>query len=202
MVLGETLSPEKQKVLLQRSSEAARRMQGLIEDLLAFTRVAQPVESFEQVDLEAIVSEVWEFYGETIERIKGELETGPLPGIRGIPFQFRQLFLNLIGNSIKYRSPERPLRIGITASMSPGLVDAADQRQFYKISVTDNGIGFEPQQADKIFEIFQRLHRRDKYPGTGIGLAICRKVMDCHKGYILGHGIPGGGATFDCYFPV
>lgn len=230
MLLGETLPLEKQQVLLKRSAEAAGRMQGLIEDLLAFTRVSQPVESYEQVDLETILTEVWEFYGETVERIQAELQTGPLPGIRGIPFQLRQLFLNLLGNSIKYRSPERPLRIGINTSISLGPVnieqgcpepgmpgfpkDAADTtdpadpaeapqvHHFYKISVTDNGIGFDPRQAGKIFDMFQRLHRRDQYPGTGIGLAICRKVMDCHKGYIVGQGIAGGGATFDCYFPV
>ena len=73
---------------------------------------------------------------------------------------------------------------------------------FYKISISDNGIGFEPEQSGRIFEIFQRLHRRDQYPGTGIGLAICRKVMEMHKGFIIGRGVPGEGASFDCYFPV
>jgi PAS domain S-box-containing protein len=216
MLLGETLSPEKQRLLLQRSAEAAGRMQGLIEDLLAFTRVSQPVESFEQVDLEAIVTEVWEFYGETIERAQAELELGTLPGVRGIPFQLRQLFLNLLGNSIKYRSPHRPLRISVSAALSRGpvapgvavsagpvtLAQPAEVQQYYKISVTDNGIGFPQEQAGRIFELFQRLHRRDQYPGTGIGLAICSKVMDCHKGYIIGRGIPDGGATFECYFPL
>jgi len=202
MILGETLPPEKQKQLLERSADAAGRMQGLIEDLLAFTRVAQPVEAFEPIDLEAILTEVWEFYGETVERAGADLEMAPLPVINGIPFQLRQLFLNLIGNSIKYRSPERPLKITISTSVSATPTDIPDERQFYRISVMDNGIGFEPQQANKIFEMFQRLHRRDQYPGTGIGLAICRKVMECHKGYILGHGIPSGGATFDCYFPI
>jgi PAS domain S-box-containing protein len=214
MLLSGTLSPEKQQLFLQRSAEAAARMQGLIEDLLAFTRVAQPVESFEHVDLEAIVTEVWEFYGETLERIRAEMDVGPLPGIRGIPFQLRQLFLNLLGNSIKYRSGKRPLRIGISTSVSSGPAEISghtpstgdtepkDPPRFYKITITDNGIGFEPEQAGRIFEIFQRLHRRDQYPGTGIGLAICRKVMDCHKGYIVGHGMPNGGASFECYFPM
>ncbi|HEV2478243.1 MAG TPA: ATP-binding protein, partial [Puia sp.] len=198
----------KQQLLLRRSAEAAARMQGLIEDLLAFTRVAQPVESFEHVELETIVKEVWEFYGETVERIQAGLEAGPLPDIRGIPFQLRQLFLNLLGNSIKYRSPERQLRIRIMTSIvadmpgTPPSEETTQPPQFYKLSIADNGIGFEPEQAEKIFEMFHRLHRRDQYPGTGIGLAICRKVMDCHKGYIVGHGVPDGGATFECYFPV
>jgi len=199
MLLGESLSPDKQTLLLQRSAGAAARMQGLIEDLLAFTRVSQPVESFEQIDLGTIVAEAWEFYGETVERIQAELDMDELPVITGIPFQLRQLFLNLLGNSIKYRSADRPLRIRITSSV---VADRPDALQFYKVSLSDNGIGFDQEQAGKIFEIFQRLHRRDQYPGTGIGLAICRKVMDGHKGYIFGHGVQGGGATFDCYFPV
>jgi len=199
MLLGESLSPDKQTLLLQRSAGAAARMQGLIEDLLAFTRVSQPVESFEQIDLGTIVAEAWEFYGETVERIQADLEMDELPVITGIPFQLRQLFLNLLGNSIKYRSADRPLRIRITSSV---VADRPDALQFYKVSLSDNGIGFDQEQAGKIFEIFQRLHRRDQYPGTGIGLAICRKVMDGHKGYIFGHGVQDGGATFDCYFPV
>lgn len=214
MLLEESLPPEKQKLLLQRSAEAAGRMQGLIEDLLAFTRVAQPVESFEPVDLGMIVAEAWEFYGETIERIQAVLEMDELPCITGIPFQLRQLFLNLLGNSIKYRSPERPLHIRITSSITTETPEtAADSdaqhaaetpapTQFYKISIADNGIGFDPEQAGKIFGMFQRLHRRDQYPGTGIGLAICRKVMEGHKGCIVGHGVADGGATFECYFPV
>jgi len=205
MLLEEAITKEKQTTYLRRSADAAGRMQGLIEDLLAFTRLAEPVESFEPVDLGAMMDDVGQFYGETVERVQARLEVCPLPAIRGIPFQIRQLFLNLLGNSIKYRSLERPLEITVRATLSgspPGSPNEKLRPQvFHKISITDNGIGFEQKQAEKVFEIFQRLHRRDQYPGTGIGLAICRKVMENHKGYIVSRGTPNGGATFDCYFP-
>jgi signal transduction histidine kinase len=193
LLLDEPMSVEKQKNYLQRSAEAAGRMQGLIDDLLAFTRIAEPVESFEQVDMSAMIAEVWQFYRETVDRIQAELSSDVLPPIRGIAFQIRQLIVNLMGNSIKYRSLDRPLRIRITGGITG---------KFYKLSIADNGIGFETEQTERIFEIFQRLHRRDQYPGTGIGLAICRKVMENHKGHIEGRGIPGQGATFECYFPL
>lgn len=206
LVVEETTTPEKQNLYLKRSSEAAGRMQGLIDDLLAFTRITEPVEAFEQVDLNAVVAEVWQFYIEAVDRIEAQLSSDLLPTIHGIAFQVRQLIVNLIGNSIKYRSPDRALSIRITATRT-GEPDIAEKtgstpRRFLKISVTDNGIGFETGQSQKIFEIFQRLHRRDLYPGAGIGLAICRKVMDNHKGYIVGLGMPGHGASFDCYFPI
>ena len=205
LLLEGTLSEEKQTTFLQRSAEAAGRMQRFIEDLLAFTRVAEPVESVELVDLDVLLDDVWEFYEEIVERIGAELQADPLPVISGIPFQIRQLFLNLLGNSIKYRNTERPLKITVTTSLSPAPSmrgdEGSDGRTFYRISIRDNGIGFEQEQSGRIFEIFQRLHRRDQYPGTGIGLAICRKVMEMHKGFILGQGVPGEGAGFDCYFP-
>ena len=205
MILEEAIPEEKRRTYLQRSADAAGRMQGLIEDLLAFTRLAEPVESFEQVDLSLMIDDVRQFYGETAERIQAQLEICPLPVVKGIPFQIRQLLLNVLGNSIKYRSEERPLRITVRASLSgapPGYMEEQLRpRIFHKISITDNGIGFEPEQAGKIFEMFHRLHRRDQYPGTGIGLAICRKVMENHKGYIISRGTRDSGATFDCYFP-
>ena len=192
LLLDGSMSAEKQKNYLQRSAEAAGRMQGLIDDLLAFTRIAEPVESFEQVDMNALIAEVWQFY-QTTDRIQAELATDVLPPIRGIAFQIRQLIVNLLGNSIKYRSPDRPLQIRMTGGITG---------KFYRLSITDNGIGFEKEQAERIFEIFQRLHRRDQYPGTGIGLAICRKVMENHKGHIEARGVPGQGATFECYFLI
>lgn len=208
LLIENVYSEEKQKAYLQRSAEAAGRMQGLIEDLLAFTRVGEPGMSFEPIDLAVLLREVWQFYAETVERSQAVLDAGPLPVIRGIPFQVRQLFLNLIDNSIKYRSLDRPLRITVTAemAMSPSRSSSlegggANAQLFHKISFSDNGIGFEQEQGGRIFEMFHRLHRRDQYPGTGIGLAICRKVLDVHKGYITGRGVPGESAIFDCYFP-
>jgi PAS domain S-box-containing protein len=202
MILEENISEEKTKDFLTRSAEAASRMQGLIEDLLAFTRIAEPVESLETIDLNEIVADVWQFFRDTTDRIHAELSVEKLPVIHAIPFQVSQLFSNLISNSIKYHAPDHPLRISITAGICgpPGNVPLATGR-FHKISITDNGIGFDQTQAGRIFAMFERLHRRDQYPGTGIGLAICRKVMENHKGFILAHGIPDQGATFELYFP-
>jgi PAS domain S-box-containing protein len=208
LLLENVFSEEKQRAYLQRSAEAAGRMQGLIDDLLAFTRIGEPGTSFEPVDLNAMLREIWQFYTETVERSQAVLEAGRLPVIRGIPFQVRQLFLNLVGNSIKYRSLDRPLRMTVNADLAapPSMLSSAQAegtnlRTFHKITFSDNGIGFELEQGGRIFEMFHRLHRRDQYPGTGIGLAICRKVMDVHKGYIIGRGVPGEGAIFECYFP-
>ena len=205
ILLEETISEEKQRSYLERSADAAARMQHLIEDLLAFTRIADPVESFETIDLDDIIAEIWTFYREPVDRIQAELSVDKLPAINGIPFQIRQLFLNLLGNSIKYRATGRQLRITITSEYTghPHTGTGTDPgSRFLKISVEDNGIGFETAQAGRIFAMFERLHRRDQFPGTGIGLAICRKVMENHKGFILARGVPGKSATFELYFPL
>lgn len=204
IILEESLPEEKQKNYLSRSVEAAARMQGLIEDLLSFTRISEPVGSYESVNLNELISETWDFYGDPIDNLQAELTVATLPPVPGIPFQLRQLFLNLLGNSIKYRSPDRPLKIGITCELTnnPATAAPAPGKRFLKITVTDNGIGFEPEQAGRIFAMFERLHRRDQYPGSGIGLSICRKIMENHKGMILAHGMPGKGAAFELYFPV
>ncbi|HLZ85976.1 MAG TPA: PAS domain S-box protein [Puia sp.] len=189
---GETLDADKQRAYLERSADAARRMQGLIDDLLTFTKVVDVVDSFQPVDLNGIAAEVLQFYQDTIDSISATVVVGDLPVLNGIPFQLRQLFLNLIGNSLKYRDSIRPLKIEISSTPPNG---------FRHISVKDNGIGFHQAHAGKIFQMFERLHGREKYAGTGIGLSICRKIMDIHNGQIMAHGQPGEGAVFDLYFP-
>lgn len=200
------LTPEKQKNYLMRSAEAARRMQGLIDDLLAFTKISEPNDKFEPVDLNTILFEVHSFYQETFEGMDAKLTISHLPAIKGISFQVRQLFLNILGNSLKYHDPARPLKIDITHERvrykTPPLADNHISRLYHKISIADNGIGFEPEYAGKIFEMFERLHGREKYSGTGIGLAICRKIMENHKGFIQAKGSPDEGAVFDLYFPA
>jgi len=195
---------EKKRAYLKRSEEAARRMQRLIDDMLAFTKVSQPLEQFEVVDLNSTLSEVAAFYQDTLESIQGRLVIPNLPTVRGIPFQLIQLFSNLVSNSIKYRSPDRPLRIEIS---SETVDDPYFQHKSYrpqqlkKIAVKDNGLGFEPEYNDQIFEMFQRLHGRE-FSGTGIGLSICKKVMDNHQGRIRAQGKMDEGALFELYFPA
>lgn len=195
---------EKKRIYLARSEEAARRMQSLIDDMLAFTKVSEPIEKFEDVDMNVTLNNVAAFYQGTLESIRGELVISNLPNVRGIPFQLFQLFLNLISNSIKYRSPDRPLRIEISSNNidDPNLRRRSyPPRQLTRITVKDNGLGFEPEYNKKIFEMFQRLHGRE-FSGTGIGLSICKKVMDNHQGIIRAQGKLDEGALFELYFPA
>ncbi|HXB10241.1 MAG TPA: PAS domain S-box protein [Puia sp.] len=196
----------KQQVYLQRAAEAAGRMQGLIEDLLAFTRAAEPVKQLESIELNELITEASAFFQYSLEEAEGSIVASALPAIKGIAFQVRQVFLNLFGNSIKYRQPGRPLRIEVSGSMvhNPGLGEADEYlpSSFLKIVVKDNGMGFDPEHAERIFDMFERLHGREAFEGTGIGLSICRKIMENHKGFIRAVGCPGEGAVFEVFFPA
>jgi PAS domain S-box-containing protein len=197
---------ERQRVWMERAAEAARRMQGFIEDLLSFSRAAEPVNQLEAVDLNAVVAEVSAFYQDSLVEANGSIVASDLPVIQGIPFQVRQVFVNLFGNAIKYREQGRPLRIEVSGSVvaSPGLADAKQYlpARFLRVKVKDNGMGFDAEHAEKIFDMFERLHGRDAYEGTGIGLSICRKIMENHRGLIRAEGCPGEGAVFEAFFPM
>jgi PAS domain S-box-containing protein len=197
---------ERQQAWMERAAEAARRMQGFIEDLLSFTRAAEPVNQLEAVDLNAVVAEVSAFYQDSLVEANGSIVASDLPVIQGIPFQVRQVFVNLFGNAIKYREQGRPLRIEVSGSVvaSPGLADAKQYlpARFLRVKVKDNGMGFDAEHAEKIFDMFERLHGRDAYEGTGIGLSICRKIMENHRGLIRAEGCPGEGAVFEAFFPM
>lgn len=199
------LSNDKKTSYLQRSADAAKRMQGLIDDLLAFSKISEETDTFEKVDLNVLWNEAVLFYRDTTEKFSADLEAGTLPVVNGISFQLRQLLLNILGNSLKYRHPERALRIVISSGIVSRPVSGYEtysHPKFYKISIEDNGIGFDPEYADKIFEIFERLHSRDVYSGTGIGLAICKKIVENHKGVITAKGRINEGARFDIYLPI
>ena len=126
--------------------------------------------------------------------------------VKIIPFQFRQLMHNLISNALKFKHPEHDPKIVIKGEIGKGSafhLDSLQQRKKYcHITVTDNGIGFNSDYAEKIFEVFQRLHGKEEYEGTGIGLAIVKKIVENHQGYIEAHGEPEKGATFDIYLPA
>jgi light-regulated signal transduction histidine kinase (bacteriophytochrome) len=134
------------------------------------------------------------------------IQSDELPSLSIVRVQFHQLFQNLIGNSIKYRKKEVPLKIVVSAEKVKGKIigrpEAVSDKDYWKLSFQDNGIGFEPQYSEKIFEVFQRLHSKDKYEGTGIGLAICKKVALTHRGFITASGVPDEGALFVIYIPV
>lgn len=172
---------------LERMVGAATRMQALITNLLAFSRVATRVHEPEPVALGHVVDEVLLDLEQRISETDGRIEVGPLPTIEADPVQMRQLFQNLVGNALKYRRPEEPPIVRVSA-------ETVGQR--VRISIADNGIGFEQSQADKVFAPFQRLHARSAYEGTGMGLAICRRIVERHAGMIGVTSQPGVGTTF------
>lgn len=199
---GETLDSVQRESYLQRSADAARRMQRLIDDLLTFSRIVGTGDTLQPVDLNLLLNDVHSQFQDTLDQCGGALTVNRLPTVNGIPFQLKQLFANLLGNSIKFRAPDRPLRITVSASRVrvPEMADAYGTQRFDRIEVRDNGIGFDPEEGEKIFNLFERLHNSERYSGTGIGLAICRRIMDHNRGFIRAHGKPGEGSVFEVFF--
>ncbi|MEO6037454.1 MAG: PAS domain-containing protein, partial [Saprospiraceae bacterium] len=193
------------KDAFRRMQSAADRMQQLIEDLLTYSRTNTEPGEFATVDLNTILQEAEQEVSEAIQEKTAVIEADQLPRARVMTFQFRQLLANLLSNALKYQRPGVSPHIRITWALVPNqeVPQAnASAEQYYRIDIHDNGIGFEQQYAERIFELFQRLHGRSEYKGTGIGLAICRKIMQNHHGYLLAEGRPGAGATFTIYLPV
>ena len=191
---------------LDRMTEAAGRMRRLIEDLLALSRVSSKQITFQPVDLSVLVQDVLGDLDEQVQRTGGRVEVGRLPTVVGDPGQLRQLFQNLIGNALKFSRPDTPPEVRLTATELAQLPADADPpppaSSGWRITVSDNGIGFEPEYAERIFELFQRLHARTKYEGTGLGLAIVRKIALRHGATIVARGRPGEGATFVLDWPT
>jgi len=198
---GESLPQEQQQSYLQRSADAARRMQQLIDDLLAFTTIVGTGQTFESVDLNHLLAEVVSEFQDAIDQAGATINVGSLPTVKGIGFQLRQLFANLVSNSVKFRSKDRPMSISITATSVriPEMADVYGATRFERVEVRDNGIGFAPEQAEKIFDMFERLHSRDEFSGTGIGLAICRRIMENNRGFIRAEGTSDQGAVFQVF---
>jgi PAS domain S-box-containing protein len=168
------------------------RMQSLIADLLAFSRVGSRGGAFEPVELDRVVERAQVNLEAAIEESGAEVTADPLPTVQGDPVQLGQLFQNLVGNAVKFRG-EAPPRVHVSARREGG---------GWRISVRDNGIGIEPEYAERIFVIFQRLHGRAEYPGTGIGLAICKKIVERHGGRIWVESTAGEGSTFHFTLPA
>jgi PAS domain S-box-containing protein len=191
---------------LQRMQKAASRMQTLINDLLAFSRVTTKAQPFAQVDLAQTAQEVVEDLEGRIEMTKGRVEADPLPSIDADPLQMRQLFQNLIGNALKFRRPDVPPVVKIQALVFSGVLPNAHPdtlaEKLCELTVSDNGIGFDEKYLDRIFNVFQRLHTRNEYEGTGMGLAIAKKIALHHRGAITAKSAPGQGATFVVTLPL
>ena len=192
--------------ILDKITKSASRMQLLIDDLLAFSRSIDSSREIEQVDLNDILREVQANIQPQIIEHNAEIRSERLPIVMGYGNQLNQLFENIISNSLKYCKPELCPVIDITTSeilgsSIKGVRESQLEDLFHCIVVKDNGIGFRNEYAEKIFVIFQRLHVQDAYQGSGIGLAICRKVVTNHNGYIVADGEEGNGARFYIYLP-
>jgi signal transduction histidine kinase len=195
---------EKASDYIKRALASAQRMSKLITDLLDYSRLSSGADAVE-ADLNLIVQEVITDFDYIIEDKKATVTVAPLPVIHGIPSQLRQVFQNLIGNSLKFTNEGVTPKINVTFERLAeknfdSLPDA--QGRFCKITVTDNGIGFDEKYLDKIFVIFQGLNDRKEYEGTGIGLAIAKKIIEKHNGIITAKSSPGNGASFIMILPV
>lgn len=184
---------EQSREFLDRMQSAAARMAKLIDDLLQFSRIFGDTRPFQSVDLGQVAKEVVSDLERRIETSQAVIEVGELPSVNAHPFQMRQLFQNLIANALKFRSPEQAPRLLISARPGP--------EGFVELVFKDNGIGFEEQYAERIFQPFLRLHTRVEYEGTGLGLAICRRILLRHGGWIAARGDPGQGAVFIVTLP-
>ena len=193
------------KDYFNRMTTAATRMQALIQDLLAFSRISITEKNFRTVNLATIINDVKDDLNEELAIRNVIIETSDLLDVKIIPFQFKQLMHNLIGNALKFSFPNTHIHIKIKSNICKGAsLNNPKLKQddtYCHISVSDNGIGFEPEYSEKIFEVFQRLHDKDSYPGTGIGLAIVKKIIENHNGHIAATSNLGKGATFNIYIP-
>ena len=183
---------------------AAQRMQNLMTDLVNYTRTVKADRIFEQVDLNEIFGEITEELSLIIEEKQAKISIDQLPTILGTRFQIQQLFINLVSNALKYVKPDvRPVIDVRLVHFDNEIVNGKriDALDYYKITVSDNGIGFEQKHADKIFLLFKRLETDESYKGTGLGLAICKKIVDNNNGLITAVGIPDKGSVFTVYLP-
>lgn len=182
-----------QRDYIHRMGKAAGRMQALIRGLLAYSRITTQHQPLERVDLSEIAQQVKEDLEVCIRETAGRVEIGELPIIDADPVQMRQLFQNLISNALKFHRPNVPPSVQLRAQLLP-----SDR---CRIEVEDNGIGFGRHEVDRIFKPFQRLHERDAYDGTGMGLALCKKIVERHGGSITARSSPGEGSTFIVNLP-
>lgn len=193
--------------LINRMQRASERMGTLIDDLLSFSRVASKKEIFQSVDLNELLLDLLQDFDVAIREQQATIQLTTLSTVHGSPFQLRQLFQNLLSNALKFRKPNTPPVVHISSesilgAALPKHLGAPKHKKYQLIRVSDNGIGFEQEYAERIFQIFQRLHGRTEYPGSGIGLAIVQKVVANHAGYVTASSTPHAGASFEVTLPL
>ncbi len=193
-------------MFLSRMLGASENMRKLIDNLLEFSKVSRNKQPYEEIDLNRILNEVLDDLDMRIAETDAEISVDPpLPVIEAIPSQMRQLFFNLLQNAIKFRKKDTKLVIKITNrelnDIERKTYQLTDEHTYFMITVSDNGIGFEQQYAERIFQLFQRLEGKSEYPGTGIGLSICRKIVTNHSGLIFAESEPAKGTLFSIILP-
>lgn len=195
---------------LARIQRAAGRMRLLISDLLVYSRVTTQGKPFERVDLEVMARECIADLAQRIQETKGSVTVGPLPTIEADPVQMRQLLQNLLDNGLKFHRDGIAPRVTIEANgdandaagMETSLPGRGLKVERCQIVVEDNGIGFDEKYKDRIYSPFERLHNQKKYPGTGIGLAVCRRIVERHGGRLTATSVPGQGTSFLIVLPL
>jgi len=187
---------------LERMQSASARMQTLINDLLTFSRVISTTRPFVPVDLGAVAREVLNDLEVRIEQTGATVEVGELPTVEADPLQMRQLLLNLVSNALKFQPPGQKPRVKIGGAITRQSFGREGADEIGELTIHDNGIGFDEKYLEKMFVVFQRLHGRDRFAGTGVGLAVCRRITDRHSGTITAQSRPGEGASFIVRLPV
>ena len=200
----ESLS-DKGRRYLDKIDDSANRMQLLIRNLLSYSRITDEVEKHSKIDLNLVFDKVIDDLAEKIKETKAKITVPELPAINGTEFQLEQLFNNLLSNSLKYKKHDQSPEIIVSGEvLSSELIDPdlnLAGPHYLHIIISDNGIGFEQEQSDKIFELFERLHEKHAYTGTGLGLAICKKIVENHNGHISARSEPGAGTKIILYLP-
>jgi hypothetical protein len=191
---------------LDRIKNAATRMRSLIDDLLQYSRTNKAEKVLEKVDVNILLENAKQDLAEVILEKNAVITSDTFPVMKVIPFQVQQLFFNLIGNSIKYSSPDKSPVIKLSydkiAADDAPEIKRPKYSTYHKIEINDNGIGFDPEYSEKIFELFSRLHNKDDFSGTGIGLSICKKIVENHEGFIFANSVKNVGSTFTFYLPL
>lgn len=192
------------RMYIERMRNAAARMRVLIDDLLAFSRVTTKAQPFVPIDLDAVAQQVVDDLGPRLEATHSTIELGKLPTLNGDSQQMYQMLQNLLSNAVKFHKPDLPPLVKVSSEVLPAEpdVEGLESQARCVIRVEDNGIGFDEKYTDRIFTVFQRLHGKDKYEGTGIGLAVVRKIVERHGGTIAASSSPGKGATFLVTLPI
>jgi signal transduction histidine kinase len=190
--------PENLIKYFSKISQASNRMQKIIEDFLIFYHSLNSIDESEIVDLNAVVTDASDLLSEMISAKKVGVKIDTLPSVKGRRLRLKEMFRHLLSNAIKFAKNDTPLQISVSSKN----YSATDGKEYVMISVSDNGIGFDQKYSDRIFELFQKLHSQDEYPGSGIGLSLCKKIVEDHHGWITVVSQPQIGSTFNVFIPV